>query len=83
MEKTSVEDKKIVKTTFSILKMCRKKGGHTNTWPVDVLYETLDEKGRAQLEKEVAQIYRTVNEKQIQGPVIRHEYELGNLFDID
>ena len=78
-----VEDKKIVKTTFSILKMCRKKGGQTNTWPVDALYETLDEKGRAQLEKEVAQIYRTVNEKQLQGPVIRHEYELDNLFDID
>ena len=78
-----VEDKKIVRTTFSILKMCRKKGGQTNTWPVDALYATLDEAGRQQLEKEVAQIYQTVNEAPIQGPIIRHEYDLTNRFDID
>ena len=78
-----VQDKKIVRTTFSILKMCRKKGGQTNTWPVDALYATLDEAGRQQLEKEVAQIYQTVNEAPIQGPIIRHEYDLTNRFDID
>lgn len=78
-----VENKKIVKTTFSILKMTRKKGGQINTWPVDELYETLDEKGKAQLEEDVAKIYKVVNECEPEGPVIAREYTLTNTLDID
>ena len=78
-----VEDKKIVKTTFSLLKMTRKKGQQTQTWPVDELYETLDEKGKAQLEAEVAKVYSMVNETPLEGPVIRREYELTNKLDVD
>jgi poly-gamma-glutamate synthesis protein (capsule biosynthesis protein) len=78
-----VEGKKILKTTFSILKMTRKKGQQTQTWPVDELYETLDEKGKAQLEAEVAKVYGMVNEMPLEAPVIRREYELTNKMDVD
>lgn len=78
-----VEDKKIIKTTFSILKMTRKKGGQTNTWPIDALYETLDEKGKAALVEDVKKVYKMVNEKEIEGDVIRREYLLDNVLDID
>ena len=78
-----VRDKKIVKTTFSLLKMIREKGQQIQTWPVDELYETLDEKGRAQLEAEVTKVYSMVNETPLEGPVIRREYDLTNKMDID
>ena len=78
-----VEDKKIVKTTFSILRMQRAPSGQVCAWPVDELYKTLDEKGRQQLEKDVAKVYKTVNETRLQGEAIQREYELTNRFDID
>lgn len=78
-----VEDKKIVKTTFSLLKMCRKKGGQTQTWPVDELYKTLDAQGKAQLEKDVQKVYKIVCEEKLAGDIIRREYELTNRCDID
>ncbi len=78
-----VENKKIVKTTFSILRMQRAPSGQVCAWPVDELYKTLDEKGRQQLEKDVAKVYKTVNETRLQGEVIQREYELTNRFDID
>lgn len=78
-----VEDKKIVKTTFSILKMTRKKKGQTHTWPIDALYETLDAKGKVALEADVKKVYKMVNEKELEGDVIRREYLLDNVLDID
>lgn len=78
-----VEDKKIVNTTFSVFKMLRKKGGQTNTVPVDELYETLGEKEKAALEADVAWVLRTVNEQEPEEPVIQREYPLTNTLDID
>jgi len=72
-----VEDKKIRKTTFSILKGVQKKGTPLVSWPVDELYETLSsDKERAALEADVAAVYRTVTEKEIEGDIIRREYSL-------
>lgn len=71
-----VEDKKIVKTTFTLLKAVETKGSQVVAWPVDELYETLDAKGKAALEADVRQMYRTVTGCQLEGPVIRREYLL-------
>ena len=76
------EGSRITKTTFSLLRMTRKKGGQVLTWPVDELYETLDEKGREKLKKEVSQAYRIVNECELEEPVIRREYTLTNQMDL-
>ncbi len=79
-----VEDKKIVKTTFSILRMQRSaKSGQVCAWPVDVLHKTLSGKEKLKLEQEVASVYKMVNETQLQGNVIQREYLLTNRFDID
>ena len=78
-----VEDKKIVKTTFSILKMCRTKGKKIETWPVDELYKTLDVKKQKELETQVRRVYEMVNETPLTGEVIRREYLLTNTQDVD
>ena len=56
-----VEDKKIVKTTFSILKAVEKKGKLLVSWPVDELYAALTtEKEKKLLEKDVTQLLNTI-----------------------
>lgn len=72
-----VEDKQIVKTTFSILKGVQKKGTPLVSWPVDELYASLSsEKERAALEADVAAVYRIVTEKESEGQIIQREYAL-------
>ena len=78
-----VENKKIVNTTFSILKMTRKKGGQTQTWPVDEFYATLEGKEKTQLEADVAKIYQVVNECPPEGAIISREYPLTNTLDVE
>jgi len=73
-----VENKKIEKVTFSMLKAVEKKNELLVSWPVDVLYAKLDSaKEKAKLEEEVRQIYRTVTGKDLQGECVRREYELS------
>ena len=70
-----VEDKKIVKTTFSILKAVEKKGKLLVSWPVDELYAELkSEKEKKQLEQDVAKLLATVTGKKPEGNVIAREY---------
>ena len=70
-----VEDKKIVKTTFSILKAVEKKGKLLVSWPVDELYAELkSEKEKKQLEQDVAKLLVTITGKQPAGNVIAREY---------
>ena len=70
-----VEDKKIVKTTFSILKAVQKRGEQLISWPVDKLYPALkSEKERQKLLQEVTQIYTTVTGKAPGEEIIRGEY---------
>ena len=74
-----LEDNKIVKTTFSILKMIRTKCGKYGpiaTWPVDELYETLNPDGKAALEKDVKKVLQMVTGTQPAGSVIQREYTL-------
>ena len=78
-----VEDKKLEKTTFSVIKMVRRDGKQICPQPVDELYETLDAAGKAALEKDVRQILETVNEQPPEGAVIRREYPLTNIWTLD
>lgn len=72
-----IEDKKIVRTTFSLVKAVQKKGEQLVSWPVDVLYANLmTEKERKALEADVRKMYQIVTEKELSGEVIAREYEL-------
>ena len=72
-----VEDKKIVKTTFSILKAVEKRGKLLVSYPVDVLYNKLkSKKEREELLCEVKQIYKTIKDCEIDGEIIKKEYDL-------
>lgn len=72
-----VEDQKIVKTTFSVLKAVRKKKGQICAWPVDELYPTLSEKEKALLEKDVRQMVKTVTGSEPEGDAILREYPIA------
>ncbi len=68
-----VEEGKIVKTTFSIIKGVEKKGEQLVSYPVDVLYE---KKGtdKKQLEEDVKVIYKQFLCKELTEEIIRKEY---------
>ena len=71
-----VEDKKIVKTTFSILKAVRKKKGQICAWPVDELYPTLNKKEQELLLQDVRQMVKTVTGAEPDGEIICREYPI-------
>lgn len=72
-----VEDKKIVKTTFSILKAVEKKGKLLVSYPVDVLYDSLkSKKAKVKLLEEVKTIYKTVKGHYPKSNIIKKEYDL-------
>ena len=73
-----VEDKKIVKTTFSITKIVETKGSQVCAWPVDEYVKTLKTQAeREALEKNVRWVYKMVTGKELQGEIIRREYDFG------
>jgi poly-gamma-glutamate synthesis protein (capsule biosynthesis protein) len=70
-----VEVKKIVKTTFSILKAVQKRGTQLVSWPVDKLYPTLkSQKEKEKLLADVKQVYKTVTGKDAGEEIICKEY---------
>ena len=72
-----VEDKKIVKVTFSMLKNYAKRGTSVSGYPVDELYASLkSEKAKGELEDDVTKLYGIVTGKPIAGEIIRREYDL-------
>lgn len=72
-----VEDKKIQKVTFSMLKNCEKPGSQVAGYPVDQLYAALPRgKEKAQLEKDVKKLYGIVTGKVMEATDIRREYEI-------
>ena len=71
-----VEDKKIVKTTFSVLKMIVNNQGQIQTWPVDELYEAMNAVGQQQLEADVEKVLQIVNGTLPESAGICREYEL-------
>ena len=72
-----VEEGKLTETTFSIIKAVRKKKGQICAWPVDELFPTLTEQEKAQLEKDVKQMFRTVTDTELDGQIIRREYPMA------
>lgn len=71
-----IEDKKIVKTTFSILKIVEKRGKLMKSYPVDKLYKDLkSKKQRLALEKDVKYILETVKGV-ADDQIIKKEYDL-------
>jgi len=72
-----VEDKKITRATFSMLKNYAKRGTQIAGYPVDELYASLpDGKEKTQLEKDVKKLYGTVTGKVLKDQLIRREYDL-------
>lgn len=63
-----IEDKKIQKTTFSILKIVEGKRSILSVWPIEQLSKPN--------EKEIKQVYQAVTGRALTEPVIRPEYEL-------
>lgn len=65
-----IENKKIINTTFSILKIVETKDKMLSVYPVDILPKI------ESLEDDVNHIYKSVTGKILEDHVIRHEYEL-------
>lgn len=74
-----VEDGKIVKTTFSIIKARRKPGQQVDVRPVDELYPTLSKKEQEKLVREVRKLYTIVTKSDVAEPYIRREYDIPEL----
>lgn len=73
-----VEQGKLVKTTFSILKMVEKKGSQICAWPVDEYAKTLSSSLELeQLHSHVKEVYKTVTGTYLVGDVIQREYVLS------
>ncbi len=73
-----IKDKKVEKTTFSIIKMVEDEDHPMRSIPVDVLYGMLeDEESKAKLVADVAAIYNRVAGKTLLTDVIQKEYLLG------
>ena len=71
-----VEDKKIAKVTFSMLKNCVMPGGQIASCPVDELYAEATEKEKKVLEKEIRQLYGIVTGNVLKENPVRREYDL-------
>ncbi len=71
-----IEDKKISKVTFSMLKNCVVPGGQIASCPVDELYAEATEKEKKALEKEIRQLYGIVTGNVLKENIVRREYEL-------
>ena len=72
-----VEDKKITKVTFSMIKNHVEKGGMISGYPVDELYASLKtEREKKALEKDVAKLYGIATGKANPGKLIQREYDL-------
>ena len=63
-----LEDHKIQRTSFSILKIVEKKGGILSVWHV--------REGSQADAQEIRRVYQMVTGRELTEPVIRAEYEL-------
>ena len=71
-----LEGSKVVKTTVSILKAVEKRGTQLVSWPIDELYETLSDRDKAKLERDVRQVLGYLFDGKYQGETILREYEI-------
>ena len=71
-----VEEKRIVKVSFSMLKNYADKGGQISAYPVDELYKTLkSNKKKEKLENEIRYLYGRITGRILEGDIVRREYE--------
>ena len=71
-----VENKKIVKVTFSMMKNCIMPGGQIASCPVDELYIEANGKEKKALEKDIRHLYGRITGKVLKEDYVRREYEL-------
>ena len=72
-----VEEKRIRKVTFSMLKNCVSPDGQIASYPVDALYSSLgNEKEKKALEKDIRHLYGRVTGKVLKEDIVRQEYDL-------
>ena len=72
-----VEDGKLSRVSFSMLKNYVNKDGQISSYPVDELYASLkSDKEKEALEKEIKYLYGRVAGKILEGDVVRREYLL-------
>lgn len=72
-----IEEKRIVKTTFSVLKAVERKKRPLTSYPADVLYgELKTDKQRQLFKAQVAQIFTTVTGREAPEGPVRREYAL-------
>lgn len=75
-----IEDKTLVKTTFSILKGVQTRGKQLVSWPVDRLYAAMNrEKEKRALEYDVRKVYTIITKTGLEGEAFRAEYDLPRL----
>ena len=67
--------KELEKVTFSITKGVEPNGKQVTTYPIDTLHKSLCECERAKLEKDVKKVYKFATGRELEGEVIRREYE--------
>ena len=71
-----VEDKRIQRVTFSMLKNCVMPDGQIASCPVDELYVKLgNEKEKKQLENDIRHLYGRITGRVLTKPIVRREYE--------
>ena len=63
-----IEDKKIVRTTFSVLKIIEPKGKMLTVWPIDMLAKPNEE--------DIKKLFKAVTGNELSGKIVRHEYEM-------
>ena len=71
-----IEDKKIVKTTFSIIKIIETKREMMKVYPINVLWDKLDDNGKKELKKQIAQICSVVYGRECSNIDVQAEYDL-------
>ena len=72
-----IEDRKIQKVTFSMMKNCVSPDGQIASYPVDELYGSLKtEKEKRKLVEEICHLYGRITGNVLHGEPIRREYDL-------
>ena len=72
-----IEDRKIQKVTFSMMKNCVSPDGQIASYPVDELYGSLkSEKEKRKLVEEIGHLYGRITGNVLHGEPIRREYDL-------
>ncbi len=72
-----IEEKRIAKVTFSMMKNHVEKDGQISSYPVDELYASLkSEKEKQALEKDIRHLYGRVTGCILTGDIVRREYEM-------